>query len=99
MTFSLSISSSVKYMFKIEVYTCLHVHAHSENGGFRTEGNSSCCYIRGVPRIWQEGGPRTFFLFGNLHDEAMCFARGIRGHAPPRKKFKMVQFGAFWCII
>ena len=23
---------------------------------------------------------------------------GVRGHAPPRKFFKMVQFGAFWCI-
>ena len=33
--------------------------------------------------------------------EAMRFARGVRGHAPPpppRKFFKMVQFGAFWCI-
>ena len=32
------------------------------------------------------------------HGEAMRFARGVRGHAPPRKFFKMVQFGAFWCI-
>ena len=62
---------------------------------------------RGVPRIWEGGGPRIFFLrFGNVHvakrhaahGEAMRFARGVRGHASPRKFFKMVQFGAFWCL-
>ena len=31
------------------------------------------------------------------HGEAMRFGRGVRGHAPPRKFLKMVQFGAFWC--
>ena len=59
---------------------------------------------RGVPRIWEGGGPRIFFFrFGNLHvakrhaahGEAMRIARGVRGHAPPRKFFKTVQFGAF----
>ena len=63
--------------------------------------------FRGVPRIWQGGGQEfCFFRFGNLHvakrhaahGEAMRFARGVRGHAPPRIFFKMVQFGAFWCI-
>ena len=53
-------------------------------------------YIRGVPRIWEGGGPRIFFVrFGNLHvakrhaahGEAMRIARGVRGHAPPRKFF------------
>ena len=54
------------------------------------------------------GGAKNFFFFrfGNLHDakrhaahgEPMRFARGVRGHSPPRKFFKMVQFGAFWCI-
>ena len=29
------------------------------------------------------------------HGEAMRIARGVRGHAPPRKFFKTVQFGAF----
>ena len=47
---------------------------------------------RGVPRIWEGGGPRIFFFrFGNLHvakrhaahGEAMRIARGVRGHAPP----------------
>ena len=33
------------------------------------------------------------FRFGNLH-----VARGVWGHAPLRKFFKMVQFGAFWCV-
>ena len=32
------------------------------------------------------------------HGEAMRFARRVRGHAPTRNFFKMVQFGAFWCI-
>ena len=50
------------------------------------------------------GGPRNFFFrFGNLHVakrhaahvEAMRIARGVQGHAPPRKFFKTVQFGAF----
>ena len=61
-------------------------------------------YTRGVPRIWEGGGPRNFFFrFGNLHvakrhaahGEAMRIARGVRGHAPPRNFFKTVQFGAF----
>ena len=26
------------------------------------------------------------------------FTKGVRGHVPPRKFFKMVQIGAFWCI-
>ena len=51
-------------------------------------------HYRGVPRIWQGGGQEIFF--SDL--EAMRFARGVRGHASPRKFFKMVQFAAFWCI-
>ena len=51
---------------------------------------------RGVPRIWEGGGPTNFFFrFGNLHvakrhaahGEAMRIARGVWGHAPPRKFF------------
>ena len=39
------------------------------------------------------GGPRIFFFrFGNF---ACREAREVRGHAPPRKFFKTVQFGAF----
>ena len=50
------------------------------------------------------GGAKNFFLrFGNLHvakrhaahGEAMRIARGVWGHAAPRKFFKTVQFGAF----
>ena len=50
------------------------------------------------------GGAKNFFFrFGNLHvakrhaahGEAMRIARGVRGHAPPRKFFKTMQFGAF----
>ena len=49
------------------------------------------------------GGAKNFFLrFGILHvakrHEAMRFVRGVRGHGPPRKFLKMVQFGAFGCI-
>ena len=60
--------------------------------------------IQGRPQDLGGGGPRNFFFrFGNLHvakrhaahGEAMRIARGVRGHAPPRKFFKTVQFGAF----
>ena len=68
--------------------------------------DATVAIVRGVPRIWQGGARNIVFRFGNLHvakqhaahSEAMRFARGIRGHAPPRNFFKMVQFGAFWCI-
>ena len=38
------------------------------------------------------GGPRIFFSDLEI---SMRIARGVRGHAPPRKFFKTVQFGAF----
>ena len=71
--------------------------------GKRLKAVGQSCNIppiyRGVPRIW-EGGVNIlfFFRFGNLHvakrhaahGEAMRSARGVRGHAPPRKFFKMV---------
>ena len=56
------------------------------------------------PGFGRGGGQEFFFArFVNLHvakrhaahGEAMRIARGVRGHAPPRKFFKMVQFGAF----
>ena len=55
------------------------------------------------PGFGRGGGKKFFFRFGNLHvakrhaahGEAMRIARGVRGHAPPRKFFKTVQFGAF----
>ena len=48
-------------------------------------------------------------IFGKVEVFAWCdapcsawqshaFVWGIRGHAPPRKFLKMVQFGAFWRI-
>ena len=54
------------------------------------------------------GGPRNFFFrFGKLHvakrhaahGEAMRFARGVRGHAPPRNFLKwcnLVRFGVYF---
>ena len=56
--------------------------------------------IRGVARNW-EGGQEFFFRFGNLHfakrhaadGKAIRCARGVWGHVPPKKLFKMVQFG------
>ena len=61
------------------------------------------CLYRGVPRIWEGGGQEFFFQIWNFacreataaHGEAMRIARGVWGHAPPRKFFKTVQFGAF----
>ena len=60
--------------------------------------------MQGRPQDLGGGGARKFFSrFGNLHvakrhaahGETMRIARGVRGHAPPRKFFKTVQFGAF----
>ena len=51
--------------------------------------------VSGVyPGFGRGGGPRIFFQIR----EFACredTARGVRGHAPPRKFFKTVQFGAF----
>ena len=63
-------------------------------------------YIQGRLQYLAGGLSNIFFRFGNLHvakrhaahGEAMRFDGGVRGHAPPRKFFQMVQFGAFWCI-
>ena len=61
---------------------------------------------QGRPQDLAGGGAKNFFFrFVKLyvakrhaaHGFAMRFARGVRGHAPPRKFFKMVQFGTFWC--
>ena len=70
--------------------------------------HSSCDTISSgaSPGFGRGGGENFFFEILNLHvakrhaahGEAMRFARGVRGHAPPRKFLKMVQFGAFWCI-
>ena len=52
--------------------------------------------IQGRPQDLGGGGAKNFFFrFGNLHvvkrhaahGEAMRIARGVRGHAPPRKFF------------
>ena len=66
---------------------------------------NSLVYASGASPGFGRGGGQEIFLFrfGNLHvakrhaahGEAMRIARGVRGHAPPRKFFKTVQFGAF----
>ena len=50
--------------------------------------------VQGRPQDLGGGGPRIFFPDLGIC-EAMRIARGVRGHAPPRKFFKAVQFGAF----
>ena len=61
---------------------------------------------RGVPRIWQGGGQEFF------SDLKICMSQsdmlrmakpcallgGFGGMSPRENFFKMVQFGAFWCI-
>ena len=42
--------------------------------------------------LGEEGGQEIFF---QISEFAMRIARGVRGHARPRKFFKTVQFGAF----
>ena len=51
----------------------------------------------GVSRISFRGGVQIFFVKVRALIRH-AFARGVRGHAPPRKFLKMVQFGAFWRI-
>ena len=50
----------------------------------------------GVCRIYQ-GGPTIFFFGGGACDawRSHAFARGVRGHASPKKKFLMVRFFTF----
>ena len=56
-------------------------------------------YRQGRPQDLGGGAKNFFSRFGNLHvakrhaahGEAMRIARGVRGHAPPRKFFKTVQ--------
>ena len=55
-------------------------------------------YTRGVPRIWEGGGPRIFFFQILKFPCREALLGGFGGMPPPRKFFKMVQFGAFWCI-
>ena len=58
---------------------------------------------QGRPQDLVGGGQEFFFKFGSLHGakrhaahgEAMRIAMAVWGHAPPRKFFKTVQFGAF----
>ena len=61
----------------------------------------------GVSRISFLGGSKYFCKSGGIcmaqstmQRVALChvFVRGVRGHARPRKFFKMVQFGALWRI-
>ena len=59
--------------------------------------------VQGRPQDLGGGGQEFFFQIWEFacrkrhaaHGEAMRIARGVRGHAPPRKFFKTVQFGAF----
>ena len=60
-------------------------------------------YSGASPGFGRGEAKNLFFRFGNLHvakrhaahGEAMRIARGVRGHAPPRKFFKRLQIGAF----
>ena len=64
--------------------------------------------MQGRPQDLRGGGAKNFFFrFGNLHvakrhaahGEAMRIAKGVRGHAPPRKFFKrcnLVRFRVYF---
>ena len=44
---------------------------------------TSVCLLAGAYPGFGRGGARIIFVkFGNLHGEAMRFAKGLRGHAP-----------------
>ena len=56
--------------------------------------------LSGVSRIsFRGGGVQNFSgkvgVFAWREAPCSAFARGVRGHASPRKFLKMVQFGAF----
>ena len=53
--------------------------------------------MQGRPQDLGGGGAKNFFfqIWEFACREAMRIARGVRGHAPPRKFFKTVQFGEF----
>ena len=55
-------------------------------------------YTPGASPGFGRGGAKNFFFqicdFA-CREATCCIARGVRGHAPPRKFFKTVQFGAF----
>ena len=57
--------------------------------------NSITGTVSGVSRILFRGGGGVQNFSGKVGVFAWREARGVRGHAPPRKFFKMVQFGAF----
>ena len=87
---------------EMQLYIVVHVHTHTHI--FNMDCINICLIISGAsPGFGWGGGQDFFFRFGNLHvakrhaahGEAMRIARGVRGHAPPRKFFKSVQFGAF----
>ena len=63
-------------------------HRHNTHTLWKTTGAS--------PGFGRGGGKNFFFeILEFACREAMCIARGVWGHAPPRKFFKTVQFGAF----
>ena len=57
-------------------------------------------YNQGRKSMFKHGGDN---IGVNIHPacrmyRAALFSRGVLGHVLPRNFFKMVQFGAFWCI-
>ena len=55
--------------------------------------------MQGRPQDLGGGGGKNIF-FSDLgicmsRSDMLRIAKGVRGHAPPRKFFKTVQFGAF----
>ena len=70
--------------------------------------SQQCTLNSGVSRISFRGGVQNFFVKVGVFAwrEAPCsawrshaFARGVRGHAPPRKFLKMVRFGEYFAKI
>ena len=82
------------------MYTSLSTHAVPwepkcvwQGGG---GGSQPPQHFRGVARIWEEWAKIFFLRFGNLQHISLS---GVWGYAPPRKLFKMVQFGVFLMYI
>ena len=88
----------MRYLFEILKH---RIHGYKVWLHGRNQGRSGVNHDQGRPQDLGGGGAKKFFFsdlgicMSRSDMFAMRIARGVRGHAPPRKFFKTVQFGAF----
>ena len=90
-------------LFLFHTYTFYQLDIDTYQFDFKLHYLAYIVLCSGVTRILFRGGVKIFWKRGVFAlREALCrgwrshaFTRGVRGHAPPIKLFKMAQFGAF----